>query len=186
MGGKSLLDVYAAFATSTTSFRLPLLVNGTQQFFSLAMLMQLDMPLLYRQSVAGLAAFASQACHDADSPAGQLFSKGACQSLAIAVCALETPHHSTNLYTQYSMKDSSMRQGQVTGHDIMHRLEQKVRLSAQMCDLAGYALAEAAYQDFQQLCGWLLELLKESRDHLVLFGAHQHQVCLIRLHLHWS
>lgn len=125
--GNSLLDVYAAFASSTMSFRLPLLVNGTQQSFSLASLMRLDMPLLYRQSVAGLAAFAGQACHDANSPAGQFFSKGACQSLAVAVCALEMPHHSAKLYNQYSMKGSSMHDGQLTGCDIMHRLEQQVR-----------------------------------------------------------
>lgn len=131
LGGNSLLDVYAAFASSTMSFRLPLFVNGRQQLFSLATLMQLDMPLLYRQSVAGLATFAGQACQDSDSPAGQLFSKGACQSLAVAVCALETPHHSANLYNQYSMKDSSVHQGEVTGRDIMHRLELQVRLHAQ-------------------------------------------------------
>ena len=134
LGGNSLLDVYAAFASSSMSFRLPLLVNGTQQLFSLATLMQLDIPLLYRQSVAGLATFAGQACQDADSPAGRLFSMGACQSLAVAVCALETPHHSANLYNQYSMKVSAMHQGQVTGRDIMRRLEQQVRSRAYTLD----------------------------------------------------
>lgn len=127
LSGNSLLDIYAAFASADMSFRVPLIVNGTQQFFSLSSLMQLDMPSLYRQSVAGLARVADHASQNPDSPAGQLFTKGSCQSLAVAVCVLEMPHHSAKLCDEHLMKDSSMRQGQVTGVDIMHRLESQVR-----------------------------------------------------------
>lgn len=129
LSGNSLLDVYAAFKSSNMSFRLPLFANGKQQFVALSTIMRLDMPSLYVQSIAGLASFAfeNQACQDPDSLAGRLFTKGACQSLAMGVCMLEAPHHSEKLCDEYQMKDSSMVQGQVTGVDIMHRLNQQVR-----------------------------------------------------------
>ena len=110
------------------SFKLSLYANGTQQFIPLSTIMRLDMPSLYVQSIAGLAKFAfeNQACQDQDSLAGRLFTKGACQSLAMGVCMLEAPHHCEKLCDEYQMKDSSMHQEQVTGVDIMHRLNQQV------------------------------------------------------------
>ena len=131
LSGNSLLDIYAAFKSSNMSFRLPLWANGTQELVPLSTIMQLNMPSLYVKSVAGLASFAfgNQACQDLDpgSPAGQLFTKGACQSLAMGVCLLQAPHHCKQLCDEYMMKDSSSRHGQVTGLDIMHRLNQQVR-----------------------------------------------------------
>lgn len=129
--GNSLLDIYAAFRSSKMSFRLPLYADGKQQLVPLSTIMRLDMPSLYVKTMAGLASFAfgNPDCQDFDqgSPAGQLFTIGACQSLAMGVCLLQAPHHLKKVCDQYMMKDSSSHHGQVTGHDIMHRLHQKVR-----------------------------------------------------------
>lgn len=129
--GNSLLDIYAAFRASNMSFRLPLYANGKQQLVSLSTIMRLDMPSLYVKTMAGLASFVfgNPDCQDFDqgSPAGHLFTTGACQSLAMGVCLLQAPHHLEKMCDQYMMKDSSSHREQVTGLDIMHQLNQKVR-----------------------------------------------------------
>ncbi|KAK9825520.1 hypothetical protein WJX74_003641 [Apatococcus lobatus] len=101
--GKSLLDMYDAFARGDMSFSFPLMLNGEQQNISLGFIIQQDLPSLYMQAVGGLAKFAAQASspHSRES---QLFTKGVCQSLALVTCTFETPRHLMQLFTEFVCK----------------------------------------------------------------------------------
>ena len=126
MGNTSLLDIYGAFAASDLSFRIPLLVNQAPQTISVAALLQYDLPELYMQVVQGLADFRQEACRDPGSAEARLFSKAACQGMAILACLLETPRQVAKLADAHLMKKQSDSQQGVSGVDVMMRLDKEV------------------------------------------------------------
>ncbi|KAK9867016.1 hypothetical protein WJX84_005354 [Apatococcus fuscideae] len=119
--GRSALDLYAAFARGDMAFTVPMLLKGQSEQVPLGCLLKHNVPVLYMQTLAGLAEM-EPLTHSANDAMGQAFSVAVGQCKAIFIALVETPRFSIQAAHEYLMRDSQSGLD-VTQQEMMMRIQ---------------------------------------------------------------